>query len=104
MNQVSKPAEMSTSSQISDEVSIQATQALIQVPSTQATQAGQRLRWTDLMEDALLGFLRQEVSLGKRADNSFKKKTWEGGVVAVRAVMSEVIYSCFILAQSNKSE
>lgn len=32
------------------------------------------------MEDALLEFLRHEVSLGKRADNSFKKTTWEGVV------------------------
>ena len=40
------------------------------------------------MEDARLGFLQQEVNLGKRADNSFKKKIVIGkGVVAVQAVM-----------------
>ena len=91
------------SSEMSDEVSTQGsirqTQLSIrpawqlstqQSELTQPTQSSQRLRWTDLMEDALLDFLRQEVNLGKRADNSFKKGTWEAGVVAVQAVMLEV--------------
>ena len=67
-----------------------ATQSSTQATSQSSTH-GQRLRWTDVMEDTLLEFLRQEVNLGKRADNSFKKKTWEDGVVAIRAVTSEVV-------------
>jgi hypothetical protein len=35
------------------------------------------------MEDALLEFLQDEIMSGKRADSSFKSKTWQDAVAVV---------------------
>ena len=111
---MSVSAEISTSTQISEEASTpESTPALTQVSSTpalthvlstqasstQASTQAQHLRWTDLMVDTLLDCVLPEVHLGKKAYNSFKKATWEAGVAVVQAVMSEVrrVYVLFDL-------
>lgn len=47
-------------------------------------------RWNDDMEDKLIAFLIDEVKQGKRADNSFKAKTWNDAALIVNAVLPVV--------------
>jgi hypothetical protein len=45
-----------------------------------------KCKWNDAMVDALLDFLIREIQEGKRADNSFKVKTWEDAIPLVNSV------------------
>jgi len=42
------------------------------------------------MEDALLEFLQDEIMSGKRADSSFKSKTWQDAVAVVNANLPDL--------------
>jgi hypothetical protein len=51
-----------------------------------AKEPPKKCKWNEVMEDVLLDFLIGEIQQGKRADNSFKSKTWEDAVPLVNAV------------------